>query len=314
MTKTPLALALGLALCAAAPAPADDPKGAIPADAADPAFDKYLDLKALSQALADRKPDAVAGCALKLAEGERALSRKHKAVNSEKLLRLAVDFAHDKRDKETLGRIGKAAKEAKNEDLISLVETTQKLVDLGRKVDPDAAAVEQASPAHAVVFRSLTEEIRAAKSLANRGEIDGLEKTIGKLDPYDSKLKAMLLKQVAAARKALPPKDDPDMDVLARLASASRSTKGGGAFVTMEVTLENATKETIEIIYAEPLGQKAPGPLGADQKKTYSLQFVKGKPAAVKLGKGEAVTVEDKASYRIEKGGEGLVLKPAKKD
>src|SRR5262249_39754484 len=158
------------------------------------------------KALADRKPDAVTDCAIKLAEGERAVGRKHKAITSDTLFRLAVSAAHDKRDKATLARIGKAAEEAKNEDLIDLVDKTVKLVEAGRKVDAEGAAVERAEPAHRVVYRSMAEEIRAAKSLANRGQLEGLKKQVDGLDPFDPKLKTMLSKQVSDAVDKLPSK------------------------------------------------------------------------------------------------------------
>ncbi len=310
MTKTPLALALGVALWAAAPAPSADKGDAIPADAADPAFDRYLDLKALGQALADQKPEAVADIAIKLAEGEKALGRKHKSVSSAKLFDVAVGLAQQQKDKDTLAKLGKAAKDGGNKDLTEMVEKAEKLVAGMRKVDPDAAALAKATSEQKVVFRSLAEQIRSAKTLGDRTELEGLEKSIGKMDDFDAGLKAALLQKVSAAKEDLPPKSDPQMDVLARLASASRMVNGGGAFVVVKVTLENLTGDPVTVDYATHLGQKTPDVLAAKAKKTYNLQFVKEKPAAIVLGK-EALTVKDGAAYRVEKAGDKLKVTEA---
>src|SRR4051812_6600707 len=79
-----------------APEPADLPGAEEPdplADMRDPAFEKYVDIQDIHDALVDQDPVALTRQALKLAEGEKGLKRKHKfVVSSDKLLLIAINF------------------------------------------------------------------------------------------------------------------------------------------------------------------------------------------------------------------------------
>jgi hypothetical protein len=155
----------------------------------------------------------------------------------------------------------------------------------------------------------MIDQIKAAKSVGSRARLDALEKEVKKLNDSFGPLKEALLKQVTEARAGLPAKVDREAAVLARLASSSRAVPAAGAFYTVRITLVNATPDAVGFSYEAPPGQPKPDPVAAEQTKGYSLQFASGKPATITPEKGEPVTLQEGATYRIEKTDQGYTLK-----
>src|SRR5262249_59130687 len=91
----------------------------------DPAFDRYVDLTLLQEALASRDSAQVADVALQLAEGERILLRPHKAVKADKLLALAVRLAAKMQDRATLDRLAKMATARGDKGLATQIEAAR---------------------------------------------------------------------------------------------------------------------------------------------------------------------------------------------
>lgn len=67
-------------------------------DIDDPAFDKHVDILLVGYAWDQLDAGLLTDCALQLAEGERILMRKHKAISSQQLLAIATKVAADNRD------------------------------------------------------------------------------------------------------------------------------------------------------------------------------------------------------------------------
>src|SRR5262249_9709969 len=67
-----------------------EPAAEIPAEWRDPAFDRYVDLQLLREALASQDLPALAEMAVQMAEGERILLRPHKAFRADKLLQITM--------------------------------------------------------------------------------------------------------------------------------------------------------------------------------------------------------------------------------
>ena len=161
-----LRLALFLALFAAVghgradkPAPPKEPTApVIPPELIDADFDKFLDMKLLMTAVDKSDAKALTDIGLKLAEGERVVKRPHKALPAEKILFLAARAAGESRDKETLARLEKAAKEMKNEKLATAVEAALQLASAARKVDPPVG-LDSASAEVVVLYRGFSEQV-----------------------------------------------------------------------------------------------------------------------------------------------------------
>ena len=122
--KTPTfgIFATALAVCCVGPVAvgqAPDPSNQIAGEVAEPqipdelqdrAFDQYVDMVRLQEAWDRLSAAALADAGLQLAEGERVLFRSHKALPADAVLKAAANIAVEKRDKQTLERLAKAAR------------------------------------------------------------------------------------------------------------------------------------------------------------------------------------------------------------
>ena len=76
----------------------------LPADLFDPAFEQYVDLSDLLDAVETLDAVRLTDCGLQMAEGERILSRSHKLATADQILTLAARAAADQNDEKTLQR------------------------------------------------------------------------------------------------------------------------------------------------------------------------------------------------------------------
>lgn len=198
----------------------DDP---IPAEARDVGFSRYVDLDLLRSALNDRDASLLCDVALQLTEGERILLRSHKGLPASKVFRMALDVATEKRDKETLGRLLRAAKGQGRKELVEVIETTIKTAGPRRKVDmsllvaPDSMSVEAL-----VIYRGVLEQIKLAASLNDRERLEELEKSIARIPDLEERQRTGLKKMITDARKNLPEKSEEGDDLLRKLAASAR--------------------------------------------------------------------------------------------
>jgi len=271
--RTCLILSTLVVLALAVPALADDPKPAkevaVPEALKDPDFDKYLDMKKLREALADSNPAALADVALKLAEGEAALSRKHKGLSAGKLFDLAARTAKASGDKATMERLTKAAEQMKRKDFNESLENIALVGSAGRTGGPAAGINLDSYPAEKVVlFNSFVDQIKAAKNLSSKAQIDDLEKQIRGTSDFPDALKSALGKYIAEVRRDLPPAEpDSEMDVLAKLATATRAAK---SFTEAKVQIKNSTTEPVTFTLS---GTLQPKTLKAGQVGSYSVRL-----------------------------------------
>src|SRR5262249_22565918 len=93
------------------------PAPAIPADLRDPAFERYVDVAQVGEALAAGNPGLLTDVAMQLAEGERVLQRPHKALSAARVLKLAMRLAVEKKDKPALDRLAKVVKASGDKEL-----------------------------------------------------------------------------------------------------------------------------------------------------------------------------------------------------
>ena len=284
------------------PAPPKEPAApVIPPELIDADFDKFLDMKLLMSAVDKSDAKALTDIGVKLAEGERVVKRPHKSLPAEKILLLATRAAGESHDKETLARLDQAAKELKYEKLAAAVEVGQKLASAARKVDPPVG-LDQAAPEVVILYRGFAEQIRTAKTLGSKQQLDSLEKAVRSADEMGEKLKTSLVKQIAEARSAVPEKADPELDVLASLAMASRG-------ITVEVkgasfALHNSLGIIVKYRIVKP-GDTGTHSLAPGATHTIPADVAKGEKLTVVLihpdNKESAYAVEAGRKYTVSK-------------
>ncbi len=192
---------------------------------ADPAFDAFVDMKRLGDALAKVDVPGITDCALLLQHGEKVLLRNHPSLKSAKLFDLALNLALEKSDSASVQRLDKALRPAANPELLARLNLALQLSQKKRKLDPFAG--QSASPEALAIYKALGDDIRLAKNLNDRNGLTNLKKTIDNLTELTADQRGQLLAQIdsslttaGAARAA-----DPDEDFLTTLARTSKAKK-----------------------------------------------------------------------------------------
>src|SRR5262249_16162160 len=145
----------------------------IPVELRDPAFDRYVDLAQLGQALDSGNAGLVTDLALQLAEGERVLQRSHKSLSSTRVLKLAIRLAAEKKDTPALDRLRKLVKTRGDKDLEAWFSRVQTLAAGSRKPGSGwLESVEQLDTETLLMLKSYLDRIRQAKLL---GDVAGLK-------------------------------------------------------------------------------------------------------------------------------------------
>ena len=208
-----------------APGAAPEDDDAVPEGVADAAFARYVDLDLIRKAVVDRDAPLLCDVALQLAEGERVLLRPHKGLPADRLFRLAMATATDKRDLKTLDRLERAAKALKRDELAKLLPAAKLLAGKARRLDAGLmVAADTMSVESLLMYRSFLEQINVAASLNDRERLGRMERGIAALPDLADAQRAALRARVAEARKSLADReDDEGDDLLRRLAASSRS-------------------------------------------------------------------------------------------
>ncbi|TWT84769.1 hypothetical protein CA13_62490 [Planctomycetes bacterium CA13] len=102
----------------------------------DPIFAQYVDLSGLAAAWTYLDADAMADMGIGLAHAERILFRKHPAIESKDLLKIAVRTASVTNKPEVLKKLGEFAESQDNEALSEQVELASQLAGASRAVAP----------------------------------------------------------------------------------------------------------------------------------------------------------------------------------
>jgi hypothetical protein len=207
-----------LALVLAGAAAAED------ASLIDPAFTRYVELSLVQKAISERDPALLADVALQLHEGERVLFRAHKGLPSQRVFRLAIEVAAEKRDTATLDRLERAAAAKKIEEVTRLLPAARLLAGKARRLDAGLAG-DSGSAEGALLYKSVKEQIHVAASLGDKARLDRMERGLGRLTSLNSKQRAALRQEIVAARKEMKSSSDDGDDLLRKLAASARSAK-----------------------------------------------------------------------------------------
>ena len=203
----------------------------IPADLADPAFDRYVDLSLLGPAWSSADAALLSDVGLQLLEGERVLLRPHRKMPGAKVLELAARVATDRHDQPTLQRLAKVADQQGQPGWKAQVASALKLGGAARAVNPALTiSVEDLSPTAYAAFHEYREQIEIARAARDKAALEALKKGLGELTGLPEKQRNYLDQQIGDGLASLKGVTDPQQDALAgalnKLADASRPARG----------------------------------------------------------------------------------------
>src|SRR5262249_3118512 len=201
----------------------DLPPAAAATDLRDPAFDRYVDLAQVGEALASQNAGFLIDLALQLAEGERILQRPHKAMSAARVLKLAIRLAGEKKDKPTLDRLARVVKARGDKELGDMLDKLQTLAAGSRQPGPAwLTALDQLEPETLRALKSARERTRRAKVRGDVAALKALDNEVTRLAELEAAHKSALKTRIAEALAALPEKAEPDAEVLGKLVQSSR--------------------------------------------------------------------------------------------
>lgn len=192
-------------------------------DWVDPAYDTYVNSELLRTALMDRNAPQLLDVALQFVQAEKILLRPHRAVSSEKVLRMAFTLARDVGDKETLARLEQSLAALPYPKLKAEVAVAKKLAAGSRSISTSELpkSVLEKNATYIYEYLEFQGQIEAAEVIGDRKRIDQLAKQITENQLLTKEDKAALTKKAAVAReKAVP---DVQTIALAKLTGGARN-------------------------------------------------------------------------------------------
>lgn len=179
----------------------------------DPAFDVYATAAAIGQAYASGDPALLSDVALQLAEGERVLFRPRRGITAAQMLKLAVNAATIKQDKESLARLAAFAALRQDNELAAQVTAAQKLAAVSRDTsNPLRVPIEAVDPEVYELIRYSVQKIDHARLTGDSRCLIALEEDIDTCipDPFRADIK----KLIADTRVALPDATDSNEELI----------------------------------------------------------------------------------------------------
>lgn len=251
--------------------------GGLPSLFQDPGFEKYVDLQALAQGLADQDAELVCDVALQLAAGERTLLRSHKAVKAATVFDLALKFAVAKGDKATLARLGKAAETLKMDDLSTKLAQVRNLPPATRAVGPKVE-IGTLTPGDVVGYEAYQKQILLAKSIGDKEDLEALKNGLADAELGDA-VRKQIASEIEVALKNMPtPKSPEEVEALRALSGAARDSNKS----SVQNSVRNGWnavawgKEITALEYAKLIAAMATGTVGL-----YLADLVRGSAATL---------------------------------
>jgi hypothetical protein len=275
----------------------------------DPAFDIYIDLGLIAQAVTQLDPATLTDAALLLAEGEHVLQRSHRSgINADHLLRKAAILAAKQRDKATLDRLSRAAEKRGDKELLARLGETRTLAEASRTIDPALrVSIDEMSPETFALLKDLRHRVGLAELLNDPEEIKEVELRMGIGNPLPPVHKEALQRHVKQTREGLAKKRSATDIALTKLVAPSRdglsysqwttqySTPDGSATVSAQVVLNGATGS-----YYSADGTKL-GDLGINGNPSVDTQAPEnqfGQPGYIISGAWRFTSTNDTGTFR----------------
>ncbi len=195
----------------------------IPQDLLDPAFERYLDIAALADAVNTLASARLTDIGLQLAEGERILGRPHKTVTSSRILALAYRLASDAKDEETISRLKNAVAALGDQKLAEAIASAERLAGDSRTAIPDLTVPISVPLEHFTMLKAYLDALRKAKVLRDQDGLKDLEDALNLETNLPAEQRQQLISLAIESRTALAKEPEESDSLLLGLAKASRA-------------------------------------------------------------------------------------------
>lgn len=207
---------------------ASSSRTALPEEFRDPAFEHYVQLTMVGEAIAARDASLLADVALQLAQAERILLRKHRSgIVASTLIGKAAKLASDTQDKATLDRVKTAVDALQDEDLIGQIKTTERFIGSSRTAAPAVSVQIQDVDANTLLqIKEWLDSIRTAEVVVDLESLRGIRSELETSDALNDEQRAAIVTQIDGIIAAAPVPDAQD-ELLLKLTAASRPHNRG---------------------------------------------------------------------------------------
>lgn len=229
----------------------------VPDDLQDVAFDRFVDLTAMREALTGTDAGKLADCALLLNRGEQVLHRRHRSgITAEQLMLKAVAVAIERKDDATIDRVAQAAVQDKSESVVTAIDAHRKLSGAARgNGDVFEVDLETVDPDTFADVQSWQLVISEAASMGDVVVLEALRESLSEAMRLTESQKSVLTERIEHGIEAAA---DPTGEPLRRLAASSRTEsdrqsvrnriEGGGWHIVWGKTI--AAREYGELVAA----------------------------------------------------------------
>lgn len=198
----------------------------IPVELDDAAFDRFVKLTAVREAIVRRNASALLDTALLVAEGERVLLRPRKGISAEQLFGMTLRLATESKDKDTLMRLAKAAKMRDDKDFGERVAAAIKFEAPTRSLDTRLSVnVEKTDLAVVAFIQECMTGIGEAELVGNVAALKALEDELPKVAELTDAQKKAIKARIDEAKKNMGKGDTEDP--IGKLMAGSRGWKIG---------------------------------------------------------------------------------------
>lgn len=196
----------------------------LPAEFQDPAYDRFVNLEGIREAIANHDAEQLTDVALALAEGERVLLRPHHAgISADKVLSAAVRLAIHVRDKSSLDRLARVAESRKLTELATQIAAGQQLAGAARSVNPALTVSLEAADVDTVTdVKGWLDLITEAAAVGDRLTLQALAEALSDAENLSDEHRSALQAQIEQAIANAPEPDAEDA-VLQQLAGGTRA-------------------------------------------------------------------------------------------
>jgi hypothetical protein len=192
----------------------------------DRAFERYVDVQALRQAIRSLNASLLTDVAAQFAEGERILFRQHKSISADEVLAFAVKVASHKKDNSALERLSKIIALRDNPELAASVKISQQLASDSRAVDISTAlSVVETSPQTFATFKSVLAFIEDRQLRGDAKSLEKMSLLVPRLKYLGEHERETVKQHIAAALESISKADSELVKKLAVLSSDSRFSR-----------------------------------------------------------------------------------------
>lgn len=212
---------LALTLLCGTAARAEEPQTDATGTVSDPAFDRYVDVQLLGEALQELDASLAADVTLQLAEGERVLGRPHAEMTADAAFSLALRLATTTHDADTIQRLLTVSKSVGRQEWTTQLDAAQTLLSTSRAPQPPLD-VEAMSESGALFASAVLNALTLVQAVGDDEALQDLRAEILASEMLSEPERQALLKYAEGLTEAPAAADAPADDVVSLLTFSTR--------------------------------------------------------------------------------------------